>query len=154
MSLPVSKVHITACPKLCALPVQQFNVLVIFISEVCPQTKEACLPKELRVWRVVPVRAKEQVARIGTEDRVRTKQVTIAVAVEVKGPKNQREANLIVLRKIVEGFSLKIGKAKNRRVVGKMILVVNFAQQITNVAFAAGDQIRAARPGEWTVNHG
>src|SRR5713101_470045 len=94
----VSEAHIAANSKLRALPVEQLNVLVIRISEICPQAKESRLPKELRVRRMAPVRVKEQVARISTKDSVRTKQIAIAVSVKVKRPKNQREANLIVHR--------------------------------------------------------
>src|SRR5512132_2292241 len=96
---------------------------------------------------------KEQVARGAAEETIGAEQIAIPVAVEAKIPDHYRETNLIALRQIVERFSLKIGKTKNRRVVGEMILVVNFTQQIADVAFPAGDQIRTPSIRGRTINH-
>ena len=91
------KTHVGTYAKLSSVAVIKDQFIAIHILEVCLQCEEAGLPEDLWSRRKVPMRIQEKVARLAAEYGIYKQEFSIAIAIEVKCPKDGRYADLISL---------------------------------------------------------
>ncbi len=147
------KAHIRPYTKLRSSAVVENQLIAIHIREARPLSKEACLPEHSRIRGKAPVRVQEQVAWVAAEYRIFKQEFSIAIAIEVEGSEDGGDAELISLRYVVQELSLDIGKVQDWRIVGKLVLVIDAANQITRITFSPSYQIRTFFTCDRTIDH-
>src|SRR6185503_14036521 len=93
------------------------------------------------------------VSAVAAEYLVEPKQISIAISIEGEVAENKGKANPILLRYVVDEFSLTIRKAKHRWIIRVVKLIVETSHQIAEIAFASGEEISSAAAGKRTIDN-
>src|SRR6266498_1409454 len=129
-------VNVAAPAKLIPLAVIKRSFVTIDILKCGAQVEYTRLPEETCVSREAPVAIQKQVTGITTKDVIHAQQITIAVPIIIKRTINERDPGLISLREILERFRLHVLEAKNRRIISKLVRIVDASHQISDITLS------------------
>src|ERR1041385_1331792 len=119
--------------------IKQSVVRLIRIPVAGAQAKDACLPKQMRVGRKVPVPIHHQITRRSAKDLVDAEQIAIAISIENEIPEDDVDADLIARGQIVNRLALEISDVDDRRIVRVMKFVVKTPHEIPDETFARSE---------------